>query len=102
MPAMKSSPSLVTALLLTPLATISAASPTLPADFQAKLQTTLTQHLNELLDAGGAIAERKGKTSEGHGGEGQAGQRSPIVGGHTVAGIKIMNTALDPQRNHQR
>jgi hypothetical protein len=72
---MKPTLTLLTAILLSPLTilaqaetvekALAAASPTLPADFKAKLQTTLSQHLNQLLGAGGSIAEMKGKTSEG-------------------------------------
>ncbi len=58
---------LFTLLLLTPLASLDAADSKLPADFKSKLQTTLTQHLNQLLREDGSLAEMKGKTSEGNG-----------------------------------
>lgn len=39
----------------------------LPPAFKAKLQTTLDRHLNQLLGKDGAVAQMKGKTSEGNG-----------------------------------
>jgi hypothetical protein len=54
---MKSTFTLVIALLFA----------SLPADFQSKLQATMTEHLNQLIQDDGSIAEMKGKTSEGHG-----------------------------------
>jgi hypothetical protein len=57
----------LSALLLTPLATLNAADSRLPADFNSKLRTTLTRHLNQLIKDDGSLAELKGKTSEGSG-----------------------------------
>jgi hypothetical protein len=55
------------ALLLAPLAAPCSADSPLPHDFKSKLQTTLTRHLNQLLNNDGSIVEMKGKTSEGNG-----------------------------------
>jgi len=54
------------AFLPIPGAMLHAADSILPADFKAKLQTTLTRHLNQLLNDDGSIAGMKGKTSEGN------------------------------------
>lgn len=54
------------ALLLAPLGLLHAADAPLPADFRTKLQTTLTQHLNQLLGDDGAVDGMKGKTAEGN------------------------------------
>jgi hypothetical protein len=54
-------------LLLSPLVTIPAAEANLPAEFKAKLQTTLTRHLSQLLSDDGSVVEMKGKTAEGNG-----------------------------------
>ena len=64
---MKPTPALLTALLLAPLAILRSAEPPKPADFKAKLQTTLNRHLNQLLSDDGSVAAMKGKTSEGNG-----------------------------------
>ena len=56
---------LLTALLLAPLAALHAADSPLPASFKSKLQTTMTRHLNQLLNDDGAVAEMKGKTADG-------------------------------------
>jgi len=53
-------------LTLSTLTAFTADSP-LPANFKAKLQTTVTRHLNQLLKEDGSITEMKGKTSEGNG-----------------------------------
>jgi hypothetical protein len=62
---------ILTALLIAPLAVLRAADAPKPSDlppaFKAKLQTTLNRHLNQLLGKDGAVAEMKGKTSEGNG-----------------------------------
>lgn len=58
---------LLVTLLLAPLATLCAADATKTADFKAKLQTTLSRHLNQLLNEDGSVATMKGKTSEGNG-----------------------------------
>ena len=61
----------LTVLLLIPLPALHAAETPKPADasqaFKAKLQTTLTRHLNQLLGADGSVASMKGKTAEGNG-----------------------------------
>lgn len=54
-------------LLLTLFTALHAADGPLPTDFKARLQTTVTRHLNQLLHDDGTISEMKGKTSEGHG-----------------------------------
>jgi hypothetical protein len=64
---MKHSLPLFAALLLASPAMLHAADSPLPADFKAKLQTTVTRHLSQLLNEDGSIAEMKGKTSEGNG-----------------------------------
>jgi len=64
---MKPTLTLLTALLLAPLAALHAADSTLPTDFKSKLQTTVTRHLDQLLRDDGSVAEMKGKTSEGNG-----------------------------------
>lgn len=57
----------LTALLLMPPVALHAVDSPLPASFASKLQATMTRHLNQLLDAEGAVAGMKGKTAEGHG-----------------------------------
>ena len=68
---MKHTLALLTTLLLAPLATLHAADAPKPNDlspaFTAKLQTTLNQHLNQLLRADGSVAALNGKTAEGDG-----------------------------------
>ena len=64
---MKPTLTLLTALLLAPLAALHAADSPLPAELQDQAPTTLTQHLNQLLRDDGSVAEMKGKTSEGNG-----------------------------------
>jgi hypothetical protein len=59
--------STILTLLLGPLAAPCSADSPLPADFKSKLQTTLTRHLNQLLNDDGSIVGMKGKTSEGNG-----------------------------------
>ncbi len=63
--------SIITALLLTPLAALHAANAPSPSDslpaFKSKLQTTLSRHLNQLLGDDGSVASLKGKTAEGNG-----------------------------------
>ena len=59
------------ALLLAPLAALPAADNPKPVDsmsaFKIRLQGTLAKHLNQLVNDDGAVAEMKGKTSEGNG-----------------------------------
>jgi len=57
-------------LLLISLAALHAADAPKPSDslpaFKSKLQTTLSRHLNQLLNADGSVASLKGKTAEGN------------------------------------
>jgi hypothetical protein len=68
---MKHTLTLLTALLLAPLAALPAADTQKPADsmsaFKTRLQGTLEKHLSQLVNDDGAVAEMKGKTSEGNG-----------------------------------
>lgn len=64
---MKSTLTLLTPLLLAPIAALHAADSSLPADFKTKLQSTLVRHFDRLLKDDGAVAEMKGKTAEGSG-----------------------------------
>lgn len=64
---MKLTFTLLCAILLTSIAALRAAAAPKPADFIAKLQSTLTRHLDQLLKDDGSVATMKGKTSEGNG-----------------------------------
>ncbi|MBL9201446.1 MAG: hypothetical protein JNL39_13130 [Opitutaceae bacterium] len=59
--------SLFAVLFLASPAALPAADAPLPSDFKAKLQTSLTRHLNQLLRDDGSVAAMKGKTAEGNG-----------------------------------
>lgn len=68
---MKPTVTFLTALLLASRAVLPAAEVPKPVDsmpaFKTRLQGTLERHLNQLMNDAGAVAEMKGKTSEGNG-----------------------------------